>query len=278
MALSEGPVTLADIMRVKGKKLDSSTLNTKQPSEQGSKDRRETAFLSIWEPVIGAGGAIYHPSIHHFCTLPEQPQLPVSMQLLSRKTHVQPGMVQVKPSQSDASMDIRLDIGRKTERRSFEDLDSQLVINVLRIGSTLPAKKRKTSVSQSRSRTISSSEGSASGSVDIVDIAKARLKKEQSREKLAAKKAEGSLSRVADGEGLGGKSVQSKERVKSREDQRSREGQRSRGGQRTSALSGVGVIEIGVKPSGEMKGGEGEIALTGTRMEVVKDPGRYVRM
>jgi hypothetical protein len=77
------------------------------PEEDLMKRRVEAIFLSKWEGRVGAEGDIVHPTIHHFCTHPREPQLPVHMQVLSRKTHAMPGILSVKSSRESSDIKVR---------------------------------------------------------------------------------------------------------------------------------------------------------------------------
>lgn len=88
MAYSKGPVSLADVMKVRGQSLPLSA--PQRPARHEPDLRRLTAiFLSRWDTPTGPeqGGKSPRPSIHHFCTQARQPQMPLPMRILSRRAH-----------------------------------------------------------------------------------------------------------------------------------------------------------------------------------------------
>lgn len=261
LAFSDGPVTLADIMKVKGHKLELSTHQQPAKREPDAK-RRRTTFLSKWEPSFGAGGEIFRPSIHHFCTQPQQPQLPTPMLILSRTTHKQPGAVTVKTRKSKTEMALSADASTELNvtPSASKDLGS-----VTKSVSFVPPSLSKQSRSSLSSRNVakSTSSGLREETEDIVDMARARLKRELSRNESGerdlppeAKKAMIESPRRGQG---------------SKRTLRSRDSQRSKGSLRSAML---GEVRAGEKLSSVES--EDKMVLTGTRMEVTQNPGRYV--
>lgn len=280
LAFSEGPVTLADIMKIEGKKMEPPPLPTISPTTQQSIDRaslrasqkRQAMFLSKWEPGLGAEGEILRPSIHHFCTHPSEPQLPLHMHVLSRVTHAKPDTVRLKAKRSYSDIKISVDDG--ATKGGAASLPSPR-----RFGATdapcfsLPSKKRRVSTSRRSSRGNLTTPLTSSGVLegegdDIVSVARVRLKREL--KESAAKKATTEKSTTTQGVGVLSTKGQSAE-------VRVHEGSEFIGGQRSLESVRSRIGEEGVKKvCVEKEGVKGALVLTGTRMEVFQDPGRFV--
>ena len=61
----------------------------KQEKQSPKLDEPKVRFLQTWEPSKG-GLQSLHRSIHHFCTEPLIPQLPIPLQVASRHAHANP--------------------------------------------------------------------------------------------------------------------------------------------------------------------------------------------
>ncbi len=71
-------------------------VHSSKPRPGSSGGDQTVVFLSTWSQgvahtssTVHLTGRTGHGSIHHFCTKPLQPQLPVHLQVMSRKTHTQ---------------------------------------------------------------------------------------------------------------------------------------------------------------------------------------------
>lgn len=254
MAFSEGPVQLSDVMKIKGTRIQLSNSKTPQSADpELAKQKQQAVFLSIWEAGIGTEGEIVRPSIHHFCTHPKEPQLPVHMQVLSRTTHVKPGVVTLKTSRE--SLDMQISIKSRSVEKGVVSkglgfpLQSESRVRF----SSLP-KKRLVNTSVRSSRGNLTTPGTTPGSLpeggneDIVSIAKTRLKHELREENSPNT----SASFTPDAKGQT-KRVWSKEGRRSRESQRSWEREQSRRSERSE---------------------DGAMVLTGTKMRAA-NPARY---
>lgn len=278
-------MTLADIMKVTGKRLESSippgTREPADPTPSGTETylsqwepevcsrppsgtgHARTTFLYKWDRDVGEKVGTFRPSIHHFCTHPSKPQLPAPLLVLSRATHTMPGAVRVRSSQDTSVMEVNIVTPKVRGERSLMTVGGSTKCTTSPVSfTTLASNKRKLSNSRHggvRGSFMSSSEILNKDEIesgDIVSLAKARLR----REKMAKEE----HATTPDGKKLpGDESVQvTREGVRSRGGQRSREGA-SRGGQRSKAEKLEG-------------GSEDEMHLSGTRMEVIDNPGRYV--
>ena len=94
LAFTSKPVTLEDITSVQGKALSlesrPATRSTSNRQSYPLRDRAQappTFLTSSAVPPPHPGSAQHHPNIHHFCTEPSCPQLPATLQGLSRRTH-----------------------------------------------------------------------------------------------------------------------------------------------------------------------------------------------
>ena len=274
LAFSEGPVSLEDVLRVQGQKVETSTqafqLASSEKESAEEREKKRATFLMSWEPRRSAEGSVCsHPSIHHFCTDPMGPQLPHEMEVLSRSTHAKPGIVEPKSS-SYHQIKVRINsstIGLTTSK----DFDSWTESKSQGSYPSLPSKKRKTGSSQqSLSRSIGTPLTSSCDdfkSDDIIGMAKARLKRElkdSNRSKSPQKKVKDDPS----GPDIKRMVIESPPIRSSLKP--SDERQSSRGSLSTSPTKSVRFSSVGddVSRSNEMY-------LTGTRMEIVKDPSRY---
>ena len=250
MAYSDGPVTLADIMKVKGEKVELSTHQT--PPKKQPDLRRLTLYLSQWDPGLGVGGDIGHPTIHHFCTQPQGPQLPIHMQVLSRNKHTATRGLAVKPSLTDTTE--RSTELNRTQSASKETDSQRGTSKSVSFVPSLPSKQSRSSTVTSRNVTStgvkSLSSLSEEGSTDIVDLAKARLQKETGRKGISSKDTTLSKAKKPTAKGS----------------QRSKD---SAG--RSSATPGESKKELSPVKEGS---GEERMVMAGTRMEVSQNPGR----
>ena len=94
LAFSSEPVTLEDIMHISGHGLTSSQHQSrpgtrKQVNLPSKSSEPKVRFLQTWESFI-SGAPSLHRSIHHFCTEPSIPQLPIPLQVASRRAHANP--------------------------------------------------------------------------------------------------------------------------------------------------------------------------------------------
>ncbi len=280
LAFSDGPVSLEDILKVKGKKFNPSTPELQQRESTEDRERKRATFLMSWEPRKSAEGSVStHPSIHHFCTHPMEPQLPFEMEILSRTTHAKPGAIKVKTSSRQISHhQIKVRIKSSTVELSStvglstsQDFDFSSESQSPRSYPSLPSRKRKTSSSQhSQSRTPlpSSSVADDASSDDIISMAKARLKKELKdgsigRSKSPSRRAKDDLLTAPDAKRVMLESGPRRSSLKSRDGQQSSIGTISTSPSKIVKFSGVGDLS------------NDEMVLTGSRMEVVQDPRRY---
>ena len=253
-------------MNVKGKKITSPSTGSRPKTDSEStqdREKKRAIFLMSWEPRRSAEGSVSsHPSIHHFCTHPKEPQLPAEMEILSRTTHAQPGMVRVKTSSHDIKVRINSGVVGQSassvgQSSSRMDMDSWSESKSPASHLSLPTRKRKNSATVLAS---SSAAGDDFKSDDIIEMAKARLKKEE-RDAIRSK----SPSKRQKSDFSGGESPRKRSSLKSRESRQSAMGS-------SKSVSPV-KAERSVKFAGV---DEDEIALTGTKMDVVHDPKRCV--
>lgn len=284
-------MTLADIMKVTGKKLDLSfppgTHESSDPTSSGTGEVKDTflskwepdvrgntpsgtgevktTFLSKWEADMSAKVGTFRPSIHHFCTHPKKPQLPMPLLVLSRVMHTKPGVLRVRKSQDTSIMEVTISnsVAPKQER-SLTTVGSTKCTSPVSFA-TLANNKRRLSTSRHsvRGSFLSSSETlNKEESSDIVSLAKARLR----REKMA--KDTSQECPTLDGKRTVDESSQvTKEGVRSKSSQSSRESA-SMGGQRS------GMLKAEKLPCVE-EGNEDGMHISGTRVQVIDNPGRY---
>lgn len=267
-------------MKVKGTKMEPIPQQSTKPAHSPTHSKMNAVFLSKWEPKIGVESALFHPGIHHFCTQPEGPQLPFHMQVLSRKAHTQPGMVRVRTAgrrhnwegeatiststgtiEQSISTEIKFD-SRESETKS--PVMISLPIRKKRVNIVLPSSSRNQTTPLTTLTSSAVLAGEDGDTVDIIGLAKVRLKrelKEASREKSPPesrtpdpKKAldgselrgQGGGQRVGrglrSGEGEQRSEISSRSELKSRGSPKSRErsNRLSSRGQRLSQLSSKG--------------------------------------
>ena len=90
-------MTLEDIMHVSGRGLAPSQRQSQPATEPSRRQEKlpsksnepKVHFLQMWESSNN-GSPSLHRSIHHFCTEPSIPQLPIPLQVASRQAHTNP--------------------------------------------------------------------------------------------------------------------------------------------------------------------------------------------
>lgn len=262
-------------MKVKGTKMEPIPQQSTKPAHSPTHGKMSAVFLSKWEPKIGVESALFHPGIHHFCTQPEGPQLPFHMQVLSRQAHTRPGMVRVRTAgrrhdwggeatiststgtiEQSISTEIKLD-SQESETKSPPVMIS-LPIRKKRVNIVLPSSSRNQTTpltTLTSSAVLAREDGDT---VDIIGLAKARLKrelKEASPEKSPPESRTPDPKKTLDGSELKGQrggqrverglksgEISSRSELKSRGSPKSRErsSQLSSRGQRLSQLSSKG--------------------------------------
>ena len=103
-------MTLEDIMHISGQaapvqsrplsgqpQKQPGPLHQRKEDEARKTDGPQVRFLSTWESSR-TGAQPLHRSIHHFCTEPSVPQLPISLQVVSRQAHAKPLNLEDEPS------------------------------------------------------------------------------------------------------------------------------------------------------------------------------------
>lgn len=158
-------------------------------------------FLSTWDASRSEAPSL-HRSIHHFCTEPSIPQLPIHLQILSKQTHANPVDVTRKRSLKDEETDKQSDATRKavcdlpatqicpppntpftttgatsvTKRQRTPALDQDEERSASKMLDSLPSGGRPSTVDVKRSSQFDDDED------DIVKRAKSQLEKELRRE------------------------------------------------------------------------------------------------
>ncbi|XP_063677694.1 uncharacterized protein LOC134813749 isoform X2 [Bolinopsis microptera] len=99
--------TYEDVLNITGKNLDISDRRYQEDDREGllegAKDSQpDVTLLSTWEP--GTQDPASHFSVHHFCTLAVQPQLPRVLHNITRSAHFQGLPVSVQDIRSETSL------------------------------------------------------------------------------------------------------------------------------------------------------------------------------
>ena len=207
---------------------------------------------------VDIGGVAGHASIHHFCTMPDTPQLPYSLQVLSRQTHVNLGRIYSKTDIQDGNIEVQDRCSNIQDRySSIQDRDNVRDKNSVESSRFVhfPSNKRKPTRQTPREKPLDVFDEDKSN--DIVYIAKTRLKHE-------VKKIGQGKSTQLDRRKIKPVVLNSRERTAG--DDGSREGSRDKS---------VGDKIVGHELYGE-ESGKDVLVLTGMKMQVIKNPSRCV--
>ena len=85
-------MTLEDVMHISGEAIPVPVGGQHKAPSLGKQEKAgepRVRFLSTWESSKGGIQSV-HRSIHHFCTEPSLPQLPIHLQVASRQAHANP--------------------------------------------------------------------------------------------------------------------------------------------------------------------------------------------